>query len=238
MTRLTEGAQVRSDLDEEGAGAAEIDARNRLQQPQGALVLGQFSPDALVQRGEGGVGPVEGLHLHLQLEQRERVERGGQRLGQRRQLGLHVARQAGQDAARRVPGNQPVEDAPPILEPLVETLGRRPVGDRQHDGQREMDRPRTAAAPRRSRRRGPASTVSVRGEHGGVRSAAVCVAAAGRRRAGVRRARGVRPGSARPRVTPTTAHPARTGIDPTRLERSGPLPLHTRASGVGPCSTA
>ena len=83
-------------------------------QPQGALVLGQFGSDAGIQHGDGGVGPVEGLDLHLQLEQRERVEGGGQGLGQRLQLGLHVGGQVGQDAARRASGDQPVEYAPPV----------------------------------------------------------------------------------------------------------------------------
>ena len=88
VARLAEGPQVRSDLDQDRAGAAEIDPRNRLQPPQGTLVVGHFGLDACVQRGEGGVGPVDGRHLHLQREQRERVERGGQGLGQRLQLGL------------------------------------------------------------------------------------------------------------------------------------------------------
>ena len=43
-------------------------------------------------------------------------------------------------------------DHPP-LEPLVVTLDRRLVGNRQHDDQRELDRPRTVVAPRRSRLR-------------------------------------------------------------------------------------
>ena len=132
MTRLAEGAQVRSDLDEEGAGAAQIDARNRLQQPQGALVIGQFSPDALVQRGEGGVGPVEGFHLHLQLEQRERVERGGQRLGQRLQLGRHVARQTGQDARGGRPATSPSRMRRPLTPKMSDKMppSRRPSWSR------------------------------------------------------------------------------------------------------------
>ena len=65
VARLAEGPQVRSDLNQDGAGAAEIDSRNRLQQPQGALVVGQCGLDAGVQCGKGGVGTVDGLHLHL-----------------------------------------------------------------------------------------------------------------------------------------------------------------------------
>ena len=80
MARLAESVQVRPDLDEDGAGAAEIDARNRLQQPQGALVIGQGGPNASVHVRQRGVGAVVILHLHLQREQRQRVERGGQLL--------------------------------------------------------------------------------------------------------------------------------------------------------------
>ena len=106
--------QVRSDLDQDGAGAAEVDSRNRLQQAQGALVVGQRGLDARVQCGNGGVGPVDGLHLHLQREERERVECGGQGLGQRRQLCPYVACEAGEDASRRPLGDQPVEHPPPV----------------------------------------------------------------------------------------------------------------------------
>ena len=93
---MREGRQVRSDLDQDRAGTAAIDSRNRLQQPQGTLVVGQCVPDARVQRHDSGVGPVDGLHL--QRKQHERVERSGEYPGQRLQLGLYVARQAGQDA--------------------------------------------------------------------------------------------------------------------------------------------
>ena len=61
-----------------------------------------------------GVGPVDGLHLHLQREERERVECGGQGLGQRRQLCPHVACEAGEDASRRTLGDQPVEHPSPV----------------------------------------------------------------------------------------------------------------------------
>ena len=80
MARLAESVQVRPDLDEDGAGAAEIDAWNRLQQPQGALVIGQGGPNASVHVRQRGVGAVGSLHLHLPREQRQRVERGGQLL--------------------------------------------------------------------------------------------------------------------------------------------------------------
>ena len=43
------------------------------------------------------------------------------------------------------------QDVP--LEPLIEPLGRRLVGHRQQNGQRELGRTRAAVAPRRSRRR-------------------------------------------------------------------------------------
>lgn len=104
--------QVRSR--EDGASAAEIDARDRLQQAQRALVLGQFGSDAGIQIGDGGGGPVEGLDLNLQFDQRERVEGGSQGLGQRLQLGVHVVGQAVEDAVRWMPGDEPVEDAPPV----------------------------------------------------------------------------------------------------------------------------
>lgn len=90
MARFAESPQVGSDLDQDRAGAAEVDARNRLQEPQGALVVGQCGLDADVECGQGGVGPVDGLQLDLQREQRERVERGGERLGQWRELMIYL----------------------------------------------------------------------------------------------------------------------------------------------------
>ena len=128
MARLAEGPQVRSDLDQDGAGAAEVDSRNRLQQAQGALVVGQRGLDARVQCGNGGVGPVDGLHLHLQREERERVECGGQGLGQRRQLCPYVACEAGEDASRRTLGDQPVEHPSPVD---ADDLTQRPTEPRE-----------------------------------------------------------------------------------------------------------
>ena len=114
MARLAESPQVGSDLDQDRAGAADVDARNRLQEPQGALVVGQCGLDADVECGQGGVGPVDGLQLDLQREQRERVERGGERLGQWRELRSYMACEPGKDAPRRVLGDQSVEHPPPI----------------------------------------------------------------------------------------------------------------------------